>query len=282
LEPSSEREGSVSSDEELLGTASLTGVLKDSWRLYRRDFLRLFTLFAPGMALAFTAGSLWVLVAPAVDVAILFVAGSIFWFLLVPSLMGSALVLAAHVLMVDRLMGRETNSRLALAALRADVPSVLQCVLLASTGAMFFGLLRPLTLIFFVWWGPPLVGTTVIIENQPFPGAWAATRSRGRGRLSRSILILLLVSFGLSIMGFALAFPILVALGSITQTLFIILILALLTALVLPDRASSLLRHQSACRRALRSRVLASGKCAPFGLTVAASRRLRPKGSNPD
>ena len=92
--------------------------------------------------MVFVAGSLWVLVASRVGVAILFVAGGLLWFLLVPSMIGSALNLSAHILMTDRLVGRETNPRRALAALRTDVPSLLQCLLLASTGAMFFGLLR--------------------------------------------------------------------------------------------------------------------------------------------
>ncbi len=220
----------------------MTGVLRDSGHLYKRYFLGLFTLFAPGMAVVFITGSLWVLTAANVEVPLLLQAGSIFWFLLTPSLIGSALILAAHALIAEGLVGGETNARRALSALKADVPSVLQCVLLASTGSMFFGVLRPLSLIFFVWWGPPLIGTTVVLENQPFPDAWTQTRSRARGRLGRVVLTLLLVAFILSILGFALVFPILFALGAVAQTVFIILIFAIVSALVLPYIAAVELR----------------------------------------
>ena len=220
----------------------MTGVLRDSGHLYKRNFLGLFTLFAPGMALVFITGSLWVLIAPNVDVPLLLQAGSIFWFLLAPSLIGSALILAAHALIAEGLVGGEPNPRRALSALKADVPSVLQCALLASTGAMFFGVLRPLSLIFFVWWGPPLIGTTVVLENQSFPEAWTQTRRRARGRLGRVVLTLLLVAFILSILGFALVFPVLFALSPVAQTLFIILIFAVVSALVLPFMAAVELR----------------------------------------
>jgi len=241
LEASSDRQGPNKPDERLLGVATATGVLRDSWHLYRSNFLGLFTLFASGMALVFIAGSLWVLITPNVDVPLLLQAGSIFWFLLTPSLIGSALILAAHALIAEGLVG-ESNPRRALSALKTDVPSVLQCVLLASTGAMFFGVLRPLSLIFFVWWGPPLIGTTVVLENQPFPDAWTQTRRRARGRFGRAILMLLLVAFILSIFGFALAFPILFALSAVAQTLFIILIFAIVSALILPFMAAVELR----------------------------------------
>lgn len=242
MEVSSQRPGSRGSEEQLVGVANLTGVLRDSWRLYRKSFRGLFTLFAPGMALVFIAGSLWVLIAPNVDVPLLFQAGSIFWFLLMPSLIGSALILASQVLMAKGLVGKETSPRRALSALRRDVPSVLQCVLLASTGAMFFGVLRPLSLIFFVWWGPPMIGTTVVLENQPFPDAWTQARGRARGNLGRVIGTLLLVALILSILGFSLVFPVLFALSAVAQTLFIILIFATVSALVLPFMAAVELR----------------------------------------
>lgn len=277
MEPSPAEKPPSGFDERLLGAANLTGIFRDGWNLYRRNFLGLFTLFAPGMALVFVAGSLWVLVASSVEVAVLFVAGGLLWFLLVPSMIGSALNLSAHVFMTDRLIGKETSAGRALAALRTDVPSLLQCLLLASTGAMFFGLLRPLSLIFFVWWGPPLLGTTVVLENQPFPAAWAATRGRGRGRLTRAILMLLLAAFGLSILGLTLAFPILAAIGTVAQTLFIILIFALLSAVVLPFMAAIELRLYFDIRARADER---------FALNTLREERsrvaLRPKASNPD
>jgi hypothetical protein len=242
LEASSDQQGPDEPDERLLGIATMPGVLRDSGHLYKRNFLGLFTLFAPGMALVFIAGSLWVLIAANLDVPLLLQAGSIFWFLLFSSLIGSALILAAHALIAEGLVGEETNPRRALSALKADLPSVLQCVLLGSTGAMFFGVLRPLSLIFFVWWGPPLIGTTMVLENQSFPDAWTETRRRARGRLGRVILTLLLVAFLLAILGFALVFPILLALSAVAQTLFVILIFAIVSALVLPFMAAVELR----------------------------------------
>jgi hypothetical protein len=93
-------------------------------------------------------------------------------------------------------------------------------------------------------------------------------------------------SFSLSSMGFALAFPILSHSAQFTQTLFIILILALQTALVLPFLAAIELRLHFDIRahayepfdletlRQENARRSAYGCCA--------SRKLRPKGSNPD
>lgn len=241
MEASSDRQRPDLPDERLLGSANLAGVLRDSGHLYRSNFRRLFTLFGPGMALVFSAGFLWIFVSVNVEAPMLYQAGNIFWFLLFPSLIGSALVLAAQVLMADALVGH-TGVRRALSALKADLPSVFQCMLLASTGAMFFGVLRPLSTVFFVWWGPPLIGTTVVLEIRAFPEAWAETRRRGRGRLGRVILRLLLAAFVLSILAFALVLPILLAYSAVAQTYLIVLAFATLSALVLPFLAALELR----------------------------------------
>ena len=255
-----------------VGPTGYTGVVSDAWSLYRRNFVALVKLFVPGMLLVFVAAFLWLLASVSMT-ALLQVAGGILFLTLLPAVVGSLVFLASHVLMTEELLGRDAGPLRAATALSRDRPSVAQASLVATTGAMFFGIFPPLFLISFAWWGPPLVGSAVVLEGKPFPAAWSATRQRVRGHLGKVLLTLTLVCLAFSFVNFFIFAPVVAGLGGLglTGSFLTFVALALLSAVGLPFVAATTLRLYFDVRARSED---------DFGLATLATERTRPHEEN--
>lgn len=240
-----EPEPSSFDDERVLGAAAYSGVLSGAWKLYRASLAGLLKLFLAGILFIFLLEVGWRAFADVVSLPVIaLVAGAITFSTLVPAIAGSVLFAAAHILMTDRFLGRATGVARAATELRRDIPSVLQGALIAATGAMFFGILPGLISLSFVWWGPPILATTIVLEGRPFPDAWATTRARLRGNLGRVALVVLAVALALVTVNFVVLAPVAIALRGLGTTGEVITYaaVALVTALLRPFAAAATLR----------------------------------------
>ncbi|MGH2779009.1 MAG: hypothetical protein ACRDJB_10215 [Actinomycetota bacterium] len=172
------------------------------------------------------------------------VAGDILFRTLIPALVGTFLIAAAHILMADELLGKSRGLSDAIGEVRRCTPSLLQAGLVAGTGAMFFGIFPGLIFLSFVWWGPPILGSTIVLERRAFPDAWTETRRRLRGNLGRVVLVVLMAALGLVIVSFVVLVPIAFALQGLGTTgdLATYVAVAVMTALLRPAVAAATLR----------------------------------------
>jgi hypothetical protein len=172
------------------------------------------------------------------------VVGDILFRTLIPALVGTLFIAAAHILMTDELLGTNTGVIEALGQVRRDAPSLLQAGLIAAIGAMFFGLLPGLIFLGFVWWGPPILGSTIVLERRAFPDAWIETRRRLRGNLGRVVLMVLMAALGLVMVSFVILVPVAFALRGLGTTgdLATYIAIAVITALLRPAVAATTLR----------------------------------------
>lgn len=218
---------------------------RGAWVLYRTSFADLLKLFLPGMLFIFLLEFLWLASADNVSMPVLaLMAGDILFRTLIPALVGTFFIAAAHILMTDELLGRSTGVWDAMSQVRHDTPSLLQAGLLAATGAMFFAILPGLIFLGFVWWGPPILGSTIVLERRSFPDAFAETRRRLRGNLGRVILVVLMAAFALVVVSFVVLVPAAFALrglGTIGDLATYVAV-AVITALLRPAVAATTLR----------------------------------------
>ncbi len=196
------------------------------------------------MLLIFLLEFLWLATAGESMPAVALVSGDILFRTLVPALIGTFFIAAAHILMADKLLGRNTGPSGAIGQLRRFTPSLLQAGLVAAVGAMFFGIFPGLIFLGFVWWGPPILGSAIVVERSAFPDAWAATRRRLRGNLGRVILVVLMGALGLVAVSFLVLVPIAFALQGLGTTgdLGTYAAVGMLTALLRPALAAATLR----------------------------------------
>ena len=202
-------------------------------------------LFLPGMLSIFLLEFLWLASADNLSMPVIaLVVGDILFRTLIPALVGTLFIAAAHILMTDELLGTNTGVTEALGQVRRDAPSLLQAGLIAAIGAMFFGLLPGLIFLGFVWWGPPILGSTIVIERRAFPDAWIETRRRLRGNLGRIVLMVLMAALGLVIVSFVMLVPVAFALRGLGTTgdLVTYIAIAVITALLRPAVAATTLR----------------------------------------
>jgi hypothetical protein len=176
--------------------------------------------------------------------ALALVAGDILFRTLIPALIGTFFVAAAHILMADKLLGKNTGLSDAIGQVRRYTTSLLQAGLVAGTGAMFFGIFPGLIFLSFVWWGPPILGSTIVLERSAFPDAWTETRRRLRGNLGRVVLVVLMAALGLVMISFVVLVPIAFALQGLGTTgdLATYVAVAVITALLRPAVAAATLR----------------------------------------
>ena len=237
--------GGDSFDRSLLDAASYGGVARGAWVLYRTSFADLLKLFLPGMLFIFLLEFLWLASADNVSMPVFaLVVGDILFRTLVPALVGTFFVAAGHILMTDELLGRNTGVFDAIGQVRRDIPSLLQAGLIAATGAMFFGILPGLIFLGFVWWGPPILCSTIVLERRSFPDAWTETRRRLRGNLGRVFLVVLLTAFALVVVSFVVLVPVAFAFRGLGTTgdLATYVAVAVITALLRPAVAATTLR----------------------------------------
>lgn len=236
--------GRNSVDRSLLNAASYGGIARGAWTFYRASFADLLKLSLPAMLLIFLLEFLWLATAGESMPAVALVSGDILFRTLVPALIGTFFIAAAHILMADELLGRNTGPSDAIDQVRRFAPSLLQAGLVAATGAMFFGIFPGLIFLSFVWWGPPILGSAIVVERSPFPDAWTATRRRLRGNLGRVILVVLMAALALVAVSFLVLVPIAFALqdlGTIGDLATYIAV-GVLTALLRPALAAATLR----------------------------------------
>lgn len=218
---------------------------RGAWALYRASFADLLKLFLPGMLFIFLLEFLWLASADGVSMPVIaLVVGDVLFRTLVPAIVGSFFIAAAHILMTDKLLGRNTGMSEAISQVRRDTPSLLQAALIAATGAMFFGILPGLIFLSFVWWGPPILGSTIVLERRAFPDAWIESRRRLRGNLGRVVLVVLMAALGLVLVSFVVLVPVAFALQGLGTTgdLATYVAVAVITALLRPAVAATTLR----------------------------------------
>lgn len=236
--------GRSSVDRSLLNAASYGGIARGAWTFYRASFADLLKLSLPAMLLIFLLEFLWLATAGESMPAVALVSGDILFRTLVPALIGTFFIAAAHILMADKLLGRNTGPSDAIDQVRRFAPSLLQAGLVAATGAMFFGIFPGLIFLSFVWWGPPILGSAIVVERSPFPDAWTATRRRLRGDLGRVILVVSMAALALVAVSFLVLVPIAFALQGLGTTgdLATYIAVGVLTALLRPALAAATLR----------------------------------------
>jgi hypothetical protein len=228
-----------------LNEASYGDIARGGWVLYRASFLDLLKLFLPGMLLVFLLEFVWLAAASGESMpALALVSGDVLFRTLLPAVIGSFLIAAAHVLMADKLLGRNTKLSDSIRQVRRCTPSLLQAGLVAATGAMFFGILPGLIFLSFVWWGPPILVSTIVLERSAFPDAWTATRRRLRGNLGRVVIAVLMAALALVVVSFFVLVPIALALQGFGTAgdLFTYVAVAVITALLRPMVAAATLR----------------------------------------
>ncbi|MGH2827071.1 MAG: hypothetical protein ACRDKF_08885 [Actinomycetota bacterium] len=196
------------------------------------------------MLLIFLLEFLWLATADESMPAVALVSADILFRTLVPALIGTSFIAATHVLMADKLLGRNTGPSDAIGQIRRFAPSLLQAGLVAATGAMMFGIFPGLVFLSFVWWGPPMLGSAIVVERRAFPDAWTASRRRLRGNIGRVILVVLMAALALVAISFVVLVPIAFALQGLGTTgdLATYAAVGVLTALLHPALAAATLR----------------------------------------
>ena len=183
--------------------------MHETWRLYKTNFVDNLKLFVPLLAVAFLIPELLGLVDdPDPNTSILYTSMAILLGLVLPTLIGSYLVAASHVVMADRLAGRYSTPAAALRTLRGVTKELLSAAFLATTLVLLVSLLPVLNFARTVMWGPPILISAVALEHLPVPQAWGVSRGRLGGNWGRVLLFLLVVGLVTTIIQLLLYTPI--------------------------------------------------------------------------
>jgi hypothetical protein len=170
-----------------LGFADFVGA---SWSLFRTNFITLFFLFAPLLVVVNLLGLIYSLVRPG-GVDVLDVTVTIAVNYVLPPFVGSLLLAASHVVMIDRCLGKGLTTGTSMSTLRAVRPGLLQSALLSVVLVMFGTLLLGFPLLLSFLWGPPIIVTMIVVEGGGQREAFPVMRDRLSGKWLLTLGLLL-------------------------------------------------------------------------------------------
>ena len=224
-------------------SAGFGGLWSQAWRLYALTWRAQFLLFAPLFVALFLVQALFVAAAGQRPTSVAGVAAGLLLGFALPTVIGSLLFGASHLVMTDRLIGREVSVSASLQTLGKVRAPVLQGALLSTVLVMMSSLIPFLGLIAPFVWGPPILVSTAVLEGGTLGRAWSRTRPRMRGQWTRVLLFLMAISVCVLAAQLLLATPLgLVRLGgTIAGPLLRATLLGLYASLTLPYLAAGML-----------------------------------------